>query len=325
MASRTVARALSTRTAIQILSGILLEAQRRRAATRCDGHGTVGARGRAGAGAGRGAIVLPGRTLVDIARLLPGDEVTIEHRAAESVVHVTSGSASYTLQTFNAEDFPRLPEHRRDADVRGRARAAAGDDRPRRARGVARRGAPGADRRSRPVRAATSSSWPRPTRTGSRSRRRRSPAPLPELEAIVPEPRAAGACAHRRRRRRDRVGVQENQVLFSAGGVLAHDAPHRRPVPELPAASAGDVRARADDRRAVELLDVVAPRRGDDPARDAAPAALRRGRAHGGRADAGGRRVEASRCRCLHRRARSRSGSTPSSSRTGSRRSRATT
>jgi DNA polymerase-3 subunit beta len=59
---------------------------------------------------GEGAVVLPGRTLVDIARLLPADEVTLEHRAAESVVHISSGSASYTLQTFNAEDFPRLPD-----------------------------------------------------------------------------------------------------------------------------------------------------------------------------------------------------------------------
>jgi DNA polymerase-3 subunit beta len=59
---------------------------------------------------GEGSIVLPGKTLVDIARLLPADEVTLEHRASESVVHVTSGSASYTLQTFNAEDFPRLPD-----------------------------------------------------------------------------------------------------------------------------------------------------------------------------------------------------------------------
>src|SRR5579884_2625948 len=59
---------------------------------------------------GDGAIVLPGKTLVDIARLLPADEVTIEHRAAESVVHVVSGSASYTLHTYNPEDFPRLPD-----------------------------------------------------------------------------------------------------------------------------------------------------------------------------------------------------------------------
>src|SRR5207244_3751921 len=59
---------------------------------------------------GDGTVVLPGRTLVDIARLLPGEEVTIEHRASESVVHVDSGSANYTLHTYSAEDFPRLPE-----------------------------------------------------------------------------------------------------------------------------------------------------------------------------------------------------------------------
>jgi DNA polymerase-3 subunit beta len=59
---------------------------------------------------GDGAIVLPGKTLVDIARLLPADEVTIEHRPSESVVHLTSGSASYTLHTYNPEDFPRLPD-----------------------------------------------------------------------------------------------------------------------------------------------------------------------------------------------------------------------
>jgi DNA polymerase-3 subunit beta len=106
----TVARALSTRTAIQILSGILLEAQGeelRLAATDME----LSVRASLPAQVqGEGAIVLPGRTLVDIARLLPSDDVTLEHRASESVVHVASGSASYTLQTFNAEDFPRLPE-----------------------------------------------------------------------------------------------------------------------------------------------------------------------------------------------------------------------
>jgi len=59
---------------------------------------------------GDGAIVLPGKTLVDIARLLPVDEVVIEHKPAESVVHVTAGSASYTLNTYSPEDFPRLLE-----------------------------------------------------------------------------------------------------------------------------------------------------------------------------------------------------------------------
>ena len=105
-----VSRAVSTRTSVQILSGILLEAEGselRLAATDMELslRATLSAQIE-----GDGAIVLPGKTLVDIARLLPADEVAIEHKPAESVVHVTSGSASYTLNTYTPEDFPRLPE-----------------------------------------------------------------------------------------------------------------------------------------------------------------------------------------------------------------------
>lgn len=105
-----VSRAVSARTSVQILSGILLEAQGnelRLAATDME----LSLRANVPAQIeGDGAIVLPGKTLVDIARLLPADEVAIEHKPSESVVHVTSGSASYTLHTYNPEDFPRLPE-----------------------------------------------------------------------------------------------------------------------------------------------------------------------------------------------------------------------
>jgi DNA polymerase III subunit beta len=105
-----VSRAVSTRTSVQILSGILLEAQGgelRLAATDME----LSLRSNVSAQIeGDGAIVLPGKTLADIARLLPADEVTIEHKPAEAVAHVTSGSASYTLHMYNPEDFPRLPE-----------------------------------------------------------------------------------------------------------------------------------------------------------------------------------------------------------------------
>ena len=106
-----VSRAVSTRTSVQILSGILLEASRdgelRIAATDMELslRATIAAQTE-----GDGSIVLPGKTFVDIARLLPSDDVTIEHRPAESVVHVTAGSAAYTLHTYNPEDFPRLPD-----------------------------------------------------------------------------------------------------------------------------------------------------------------------------------------------------------------------
>src|SRR5271169_4515625 len=72
-----VSRAVSTRTSVQILSGILLEAsgtELRLAATDMELslRATVAAQVE-----GDGAIVLPGRTLLDIARLLPSDEVVI--------------------------------------------------------------------------------------------------------------------------------------------------------------------------------------------------------------------------------------------------------
>ena len=105
-----VSRAVSTRTSVQILSGILIEAQGselRLAATDME----LSLRATATAQIeGDGAIVLPGKTFADIARLLPAGEVLIEHKPAESVVHVTAGSASYTLHTYNPEDFPRLQD-----------------------------------------------------------------------------------------------------------------------------------------------------------------------------------------------------------------------
>ena len=105
-----VSRAVSNRTSVQILSGVLLEAgggELRVAATDMELslRATIAAQID-----GDGSIVLPGKTLVDIARLLPSEEVTIEHRQSESVVHVTAGTASYTLHTYNPEDFPRLPD-----------------------------------------------------------------------------------------------------------------------------------------------------------------------------------------------------------------------
>ncbi len=105
-----VSRAVSTRTSVQILSGILLEPQGgelRLAAT--DMELSLRANVQAQIEGG-GAIVLPGKTLADIARLLPSDDVAIEHKPSEAVVHITSGSASYALHMYNPEDFPRLPE-----------------------------------------------------------------------------------------------------------------------------------------------------------------------------------------------------------------------
>jgi DNA polymerase-3 subunit beta len=105
-----VARAVSTRASVQILSGVLLRAEAGRlhlAATDME----LSLRSSLDAQVeGDGAVVVPGRLLVDLVRLLPDNEVTIEHRADENVVRVTSGASASTLHTYAAEDFPRLPD-----------------------------------------------------------------------------------------------------------------------------------------------------------------------------------------------------------------------
>src|SRR6058998_1622597 len=105
-----VARAVSTRASVQILSGVLLRAEGGRlhlAATDME----LSLRSSVEAQVeGEGSVVVPGRLLADLVRLLPESEVTIEYRAEESVVHVTSGSSTSTLHTYAADDFPRLPD-----------------------------------------------------------------------------------------------------------------------------------------------------------------------------------------------------------------------
>src|ERR671933_1628160 len=105
-----VVRAVSARASVQILSGVLLRAENGRlhlAATDME----LSLRSSIEAQVdGEGSVVVPGRLLVDLVRLLPADEVTFEHRAEEGVVRVVSGASTSTLHTYSAEDFPRLPD-----------------------------------------------------------------------------------------------------------------------------------------------------------------------------------------------------------------------
>jgi len=107
---QVVGRGVSTRTSVQILAGIYLRAaggQLALSSTDMEISLRVALDAQV---EDEGAVVVPGRLLVDIARLLPSGEVTIAHRAEEGVVEVECGSASYRLHTYAAEDFPRLPE-----------------------------------------------------------------------------------------------------------------------------------------------------------------------------------------------------------------------
>src|SRR5437867_11855140 len=105
-----VSRAVSARSSVQILSGILLRGgngQLELSATDME----LSLRTRLTAGVeGDGAVVVPGRLLVELVRLLPAGEVALEHRAEEGALPVASGSGEYRLRTYAAEDFPRLPD-----------------------------------------------------------------------------------------------------------------------------------------------------------------------------------------------------------------------
>lgn len=56
-----------------------------------------------------GVAVLPARLLLEVARSLPGENVTLELRAQEQDVELISGPATFHLRTLRAEDFPELP------------------------------------------------------------------------------------------------------------------------------------------------------------------------------------------------------------------------
>jgi DNA polymerase III subunit beta len=105
-----VSRAVSTRSSVQILAGVLLEAsgsEVRLAATDMELSLRTSLDAQVES---EGSVVVPGRLLVDIARLLPDSDVQLEHRVEEGVLGVTCGTASYRLHTYSAEDFPRLPD-----------------------------------------------------------------------------------------------------------------------------------------------------------------------------------------------------------------------
>ncbi len=104
-----VARAVSSRGAVQVLGGIRLQAE--------DGRLTLAATDMeislrasiAGDTAGEAAVVVPGRLLADLVRLLPDESVTLTHEEGEGVVTVVAGSHTSRLNVYSAEDFPRLP------------------------------------------------------------------------------------------------------------------------------------------------------------------------------------------------------------------------
>src|SRR6266704_2498929 len=213
-----VSRGVSTRTAVQILGGILLNAeggQLMLAATDMELSLRASLEARV---EGDGAVVVPGRLLVELARLLPDIEVSIEQRADEGVIHITSGSFESRLNTYTAEDFPRLPDaeglerHTVDRDalletIARVGRSASRDESRPVLTGILVRFEPG-----KLVMAATDSYRLSVKETDLSGE-------VPELEAIIPARALAELARIAQAGESVELGVHENQVVFAADDV----------------------------------------------------------------------------------------------------------
>src|SRR5919112_2713971 len=104
-------RGVSTRSAIQTLAGVRLEASDgggvelqatdMELGTRVSAEGTVER---------EGTVVLPGRLLLDVVRSMPKDDLSVEYRSSEGDVELVSGPSRFHLRTLPADEFPKLPE-----------------------------------------------------------------------------------------------------------------------------------------------------------------------------------------------------------------------
>src|SRR3954469_11725613 len=211
-----VSRGVSTRTTVQILAGILLDATDGKlnlAATDMELSLRTSLEAQVDSD---GSVVVPGRLLLELARLLPNAEVTLEHKVEEAAVEIRCGTATYRLHTYNAEDFPRLLEaeaverHEIEREsfletVARVSRSASRDESRPVLTGVLMRFEPG-----KLVMAATDSYRLSVKETDVEGA-------VPELEAIVPA-RALGELARiAPEGEHVSLGVHENQVVFGTG------------------------------------------------------------------------------------------------------------
>ncbi len=104
-----VSRGVSARSPIELLRGILLEAEGealRLSATDTDISIQTSSPAEV---EGEGRVVIPARIFNDIVRSLPGGQFTLEHDGSEGRVRLAAGENEYRIRTYAADDYPQLP------------------------------------------------------------------------------------------------------------------------------------------------------------------------------------------------------------------------
>jgi DNA polymerase-3 subunit beta len=110
-ALQLASRAVSSRTSLPSLGGIMLAAEEGSLILRAtDMEMGIALRVEDAQVQLPGSQLLPGRLLVDVVRSLPPGDVTLEARGEQRDVEISAGTARFHLRTLPAEDFPRLPE-----------------------------------------------------------------------------------------------------------------------------------------------------------------------------------------------------------------------
>ncbi len=198
-----------------------------------------------------GSVVVPGRLLLDVVRALPKDEVSIEHRTTEQDVEVVSGPAKFHLRTLPLDDFPKLPEAGGGDVVRvpakafietiGRvARSASRDETRPHLTGVL------VSAPERELRMVATDSYRLSVKETTLEQ-----ALDGSIEANVPARtlQELSRIASGEGAEEIAITALEHQVIFTRGRRGALVAARRGPLPELQAAAAGDLRARAAHER----------------------------------------------------------------------------
>jgi DNA polymerase III subunit beta len=214
-------RGVSTRSAIQTLSGVLLRVETDSVELQATDM-ELGVRVALKVSeASEGTAVLPGRLFLDVVRSLPKDELSLEYRSAQQDVELVSGPARFHLRTLPVEDFPKLPEAPSDGvltvpaaafveTIARVARSASRDETRPHLTGVLVSAA------ERELRMVATDSYRLSVKETELDQ-----GPKQELEAIVP----ARALAELSRIGQTAesatldVGVQENQIVFGVDGV----------------------------------------------------------------------------------------------------------
>jgi DNA polymerase-3 subunit beta len=103
-------RGVSARSTVQLLGGILLEADEdsvRLSATDME----LSIQTTASAEIEEtGRVVIPARIFNDVVRSLPGGELTLAYERSEGVVRLSARENEYLIRAYAAEDFPQLPK-----------------------------------------------------------------------------------------------------------------------------------------------------------------------------------------------------------------------